>query len=127
MKTFLKRALGLGALAAAGYAVWRGFARRKVDSGVTWNAQPFPYPPRPRSEPLAAPLEPLAAPLEVVLQQAWVEPEGGRCPASHPVKTKLASGIFHMPGSAHYDRTNADRCYATPEAAAADGLRPAKR
>ena len=120
MKTFLKRALGLGALAAAGYAVWRGFARRKVDSGVTWNAQPFPFPPRPRSE---SP----AAPVEVVLQQAWVEPEDGRCPASHPVKTKLASGIFHVPGSAHYDRTHADRCYATPEAAAADGLRPAKR
>jgi hypothetical protein len=43
------------------------------------------------------------------------------------VKAKLASGIFHVPGGANYDRTNADRCYASPEAAESDGLRPAKR
>ena len=46
---------------------------------------------------------------------------------SHPVKAKLASGIFHEPGGANYARTHADRCYASGEAAEADGLRPAKR
>ena len=43
------------------------------------------------------------------------------------MKAKLASGIFHEPGGANYARTQADRCYASAEAAEADGLRPAKR
>jgi hypothetical protein len=42
------------------------------------------------------------------------------------VKAKLASGIFHVPGGANYARTRADRCYASTEAAEADGLRPSK-
>ena len=58
---------------------------------------------------------------------AWVEPNDGACPTSHPVKAKLTSGIFHVPGGANYERTQPDRCYATPEAAETDGLRPAKR
>ena len=57
----------------------------------------------------------------------WVAPESGICPKTHPVKAKLSSGIFQVEGNAMYQRTNADRCYQTPEAAAADGLRPAKR
>ena len=43
------------------------------------------------------------------------------------MKAKLTSGIFHIPGGTNYARTNADRCYASPEAAVADGLRAAKR
>lgn len=58
---------------------------------------------------------------------AWVEPEGTSCPASHPVKGKLSSGIYHLPGMAAYDRTRPDRCYAGPEGAEADGLTRAKR
>jgi hypothetical protein len=57
----------------------------------------------------------------------WVEPEGRVCPATHPVKAKLSSGRFHMPGMAVYDRTIPDRCYATAEAAEVDGLQRAKR
>jgi hypothetical protein len=57
-----------------------------------------------------------------------VEPTGdGTCPATHPVKAKLASGIFHVPDGANYDRTHADRCYADAASATADGLRPSKR
>jgi hypothetical protein len=59
--------------------------------------------------------------------RAWVEPTGGACPASHPVKAKLASKIFHLPGMANYERTNADRCYVDATSAEADGLRPSKR
>ena len=59
--------------------------------------------------------------------QPWVEPDDGVCPASHPVKAKLASKIFHLPGMANYDRTNPDRCYLDAAEAEADGLRPAKR
>ncbi len=58
---------------------------------------------------------------------AWVEPVDGACPTSHPVKAKLASKIFHVPGGASYDRTTPDRCYRDAAAAEADGLRPAKR
>ena len=130
MKTLVKRLLGLGALAAMGYAIWRAYERRKVDTGVKWDPQPFPYPPQPHTE---APSE--AAPAPFVEQQAevvpvdngWVEPSDGTCPTSHPVKAKLASGIFHVPGGANYDRTHPDRCYASPEVATADGLRAAKR
>lgn len=58
---------------------------------------------------------------------AWVEPDGGACPVSHPVKAKLSSSIFHLPGMTAYDRTNADRCYRDEATAEADGLRRAKR
>ncbi len=58
---------------------------------------------------------------------SWTEPEDGECPASRPVKAKLSSGVFHLPGMMHYDRTNADRCYPDAAAAEADGLRQAKR
>ena len=57
----------------------------------------------------------------------WVDAEDGACPQSHPVKAKLASRIFHLPGMAFYDRTRADRCYADEAAAEADGLTRSKR
>ena len=57
----------------------------------------------------------------------WIEAaESGACPAHHPVKAKLSSGIFHVPGGANYARTVADRCYLSPEAAEGDGLRASK-
>jgi hypothetical protein len=58
---------------------------------------------------------------------AWVEPTGDVCPTSHPVKGKLGSKIFHLPGMLNYERTRPDRCYRDGDAAEADGLRPAKR
>ncbi len=57
----------------------------------------------------------------------WVDPQDGICPQTHPVKAKLSSGIFQVEGNFAYARTSPDRCYQSPEAAAADGLRPAKR
>jgi hypothetical protein len=51
----------------------------------------------------------------------------GSCPTGFPVKAKLSSKIFHMPGGGSYERTKADRCYADAAAAEADGLRQAKR
>src|SRR5947209_7692619 len=41
----------------------------------------------------------------------WVEPFEGACPPGYPVKGKLASGIYHRPGGAAYERTRPDRCY----------------
>ena len=59
--------------------------------------------------------------------RVWVEPRGNVCPTSHPVKGKMTSKIFHLPGMANYDRTNPDRCYVDAAAAEADGLRLSKR
>lgn len=58
---------------------------------------------------------------------AWVEPVDASCPTEHPVKANLRSGIFHRPGGLAYERTRPDRCYRSPAAAEADGLRAAKR
>jgi len=113
-----KRVLGVGVVAAAAYAVWRAWPRGQVE-GAHWEPQPFPYPPQLRAD------EPPEVAAEV--PEPWVESSEGTCPASHPVKAKLASGIFHEPGGASYERTKADRCYASSAAAIADDLRPAKR
>jgi hypothetical protein len=61
------------------------------------------------------------------LVAAWVTPTGEVCPTTHPVKAKLASKIFHLPGMLNYERTRPDRCYRDARAAEADDLRPAKR
>jgi len=58
---------------------------------------------------------------------AWVEPEGGTCPPTHPVKAKLASRLFHLPGMFAYDRTRPDRCFRDAEAAVSEGFTSAKR
>ena len=60
-------------------------------------------------------------------KKPWVDPEGRTCPPSHPVKAKLTSKIFHVPGGFNYERTVPDRCYQDASAAEADGLRQSKR
>ncbi len=58
----------------------------------------------------------------------WVKADDiGAAPTSHPVKAKVKSGLYHLPGMAAYARTHPDRCYPTPEAAEEDGFKPAKR
>jgi hypothetical protein len=74
--------------------------------------------------PVAGPADDQPAPPP---ERAWVEPDGDVCPLSHPIKAKLRSGLFHLPGMLAYDRTRPDRCYANEEAATADGLTRAKR
>ena len=71
------------------------------------------------------PATPQPAPKKTL--EPWIDPEGNICPESHPVKGKLSSMIFQVPGNFAYGRTNPDRCYESAEAATADGLRPAKR
>ncbi|MFK8024729.1 MAG: hypothetical protein AB8G26_12285 [Ilumatobacter sp.] len=57
----------------------------------------------------------------------WVLPDDdGTCPITHPIKANDNSGIFHVPDGRFYDRTKAERCYTTSEAASADGYRRAK-
>ncbi|MFI5046140.1 MAG: hypothetical protein ACHQIG_03675 [Acidimicrobiia bacterium] len=132
MRPTMKRLLGMGVLAAAGYAVWRAIDARGSDSNVTWEPQPFPYPPVPRTTEVAEDSATAATQGgdarddEAPTPGGWVEPDDATCPATHPVKAKLSSGIFHLPGGANYDRTRPDRCYASSAAAEADGLRAAK-
>jgi hypothetical protein len=125
MRKSVRRALGITAAAGASYALWRAYTKQRVATGgggVEWEAQPFPYLPQPAAPATAAPPQPSAE------SGGWVEPlEDGSCPVTHPVKAKTVSGIFHVEGGANYARTKADRCYASPEVAEADGLRPAKR
>jgi hypothetical protein len=92
--------------------MWKKFAAQQAPTRAGWAPQPFPFPPQPAAD----------------ATSPWIEPaDSGACPAHHPVKAKLASGIFHVPGGANYARTVADRCYLSPEAAEADGLRQSKR
>jgi hypothetical protein len=129
---FLKRVFKLSLLAAAIYAVWRWFEAQRSESDLRWEAQPAPFPPQPRVENSAAatpvtatPTPPAAEPNEA--DGAWVEPVDGVCPASHPVKAKMSSRIFHVEGGLNYERTRPDRCYRDPAAAEQDGLRRAAR
>ena len=66
-------------------------------------------------------------PDEVPPSARWSDPVEKACPPGFEVKVKLASGIYHLPGMFAYDRTIPDRCYASAEAAEADGFRAAKR
>jgi len=111
-----RRILGAGVVAGVAWALWRRLDR--PDRTLEWQPRPFPLAPQPVPVP-AAP-EPLGPP-------TWVAPTDGTCPATHPVKAKLRSGIFHVPGGEFHDRTVPDRCYADAAAAEADGLRAAKR
>jgi len=148
---FLRRLLKLGFLAGAGYAIWRYLERRRDESGVEWEPQPFPYPPQPRAdmpttgEPTGG-AEPIGGaeatgsapgatvtkaaetgPAPLAAERPWVEPVDGTCPVTHPIKAKMSSHIFHVPGGANYERTHADRCYRDAAAAERDGLRQSSR
>jgi hypothetical protein len=125
VRRLLKRMLKLGLLAGIAYAVWQYLQRRRDGEGVAWEAQPFPYPPQPRTQPAGASDASGAA--TRASDTAWVEPTGDSCPSTHPVKAKLTSKIFHVAGGANYDRTKPDRCYRDPASAEADGLRRAAR
>jgi hypothetical protein len=107
----------LSVVAGTAYAVWRWFESQRSDSGLSWEAQPAPFPPQPRAE----------NPPPADGGDAWVEPTDGTCPASHPVKAKMSSKIFHVEGGLNYARTHPDRCYRDAAAAEADGLRKSAR
>ena len=141
---------GVGALAAAAVRALRGdpapqFANHpSVDGGPRAAKPPVDVnePSVPASNGRTQPQLPLAdapadppAPIRAAVGEpgpgeadAWVFPvDDVGCPDGYPVKAKLKSGLFHLPGMAAYERTKPDRCYPSAEAAEADGLRAAKR
>jgi hypothetical protein len=79
----------------------------------------------------ATPAKKAAAPAKKVAVKnklpPWVDPKGTICPQTHPVKGKLSSMIFQVPGNFAYERTTPDRCYKSADEAEDDGLRAAKR
>ena len=102
------------------------------DATPTPDAAPAPNPPVEESREVVVP-EPDGIPVAAVEDApapsgAWTEPTAtGGCPEGYPIKAKMTSKIFHAPGQLNYERTTPDRCYASAEAAEADGLRAAKR
>jgi hypothetical protein len=136
--------LRLGLLTGLGYALLKMLQRRENGAATvgapTWPAvtpRPPGSSPEPgraaeqpaRPEPSGAPAPPpQPTPPAPSTARSWVEASSdGACPSTHPVKAKLSSRIFHLPGMFAYERTNPDRCYATEDAAVADGFRKAKR
>jgi hypothetical protein len=99
----LRRLIVLGIAVGATFVVWRRVRTRRQE--------------RPEQIPFAAPAR---------ASVPWVDAVDGACPASHPVKVKVSSGIYHLPGGQFYDRTRPERCYADAAAAEADGYRAAK-
>lgn len=123
-------------MAVAGWALRLAALERKARRRLDTPTAPWPdlpaapaetVPPAARPGPQAEDAPP-PQPAPAAGSEPWVPPlEGGACPAGHPVKAKLRSRVFHLPGMAAYDRTAADRCYIGAEAAEADGFRRASR
>jgi hypothetical protein len=108
----LRRTLILLVLAAG---IGAALSWRRSQSTTPTPAEPPQWPEWPASA------EPIAGSPE-----SAVAHDDGSAPESHPIKVKLSSGIFHVPGGRFYDRTRPDRCYPTAAAAEADGYRRSK-
>jgi hypothetical protein len=130
--------LTLGVLAGLAFAVAKVLGARSAHTTDTVPTPSEPWPPLrpepPAATPVPAPAKQAPAKKAPVKKAAakkpdvvWVEPSGDVCPTSHPVKAKLSSKIFHLPGMLNYERTRPDRCYRDAGSAEADGLRAAKR
>ena len=124
--------LRLGVLAGLAAVVVKALASRREPEPLAASVTPLRREDWPPLEPDPVLSEPkpstqVHADPEAPTPVAWVEPNGDVCPTTHPVKAKLSSKIFHLPGGQMYDRSKPDRCYRDAAAAEADGLRQAKR
>lgn len=146
---WLARLFWLAAICGAGFAVWTALRRRSAPAAVApvppRPVAPSPAPPpapvaeTPADEPAVAPVA--SAPAEdpaptsdapasdttddAEQAPAWLPPIDGACPDGYPIKA-AKSGIYHVPGGRSYERTVAQRCYSSTDAAEADGYRRAK-
>src|SRR5437879_13174114 len=111
MRTGSKRLLRAGILAGLAYSAWRAWQRRVPASShdITWDAAPFPFPPIPR------PTHDVPAPTPTPVPSGPTADPGadGACPLSHPVKAKLSSGLYPVPGGHNDKRTHTQRYLLT--------------
>ncbi|HEY5700154.1 MAG TPA: hypothetical protein VIT01_21795 [Acidimicrobiales bacterium] len=116
----MKRLVKLVTLAAVIAAIAATLRKRPAPPSASPTAPPT------AGETLTAPA---ATPKPVVpAKEPWAAPTAdGGCPDGYPVKAKLKSKIFHVAGGVLYERTIPDRCYASAQAAEADGLRASLR
>ena len=121
MTIWLRRLFWLGVLCGAGFAVWNALQRRKpVSTSTTTMATPAPARPAPTTV-IPTTFVPIAD-----SQSRWAAPVDGVCPDGYTIKVGAKSEVYHVPGGRFYDRTVAERCYASTEDAEADGYRRAK-
>lgn len=147
LTTLMRRLLWLTMLGAAGgaaYSWWRARATPATAGPAVWpplGSDPGDEPGRragaearaamsgaaPGDTSAPAPTSSAVSASATADERAWVEPDGdGACPLTHPIKANDNSGIFHVPGGRFYERTRAERCYTTAQAATDDGYRQAK-
>ena len=138
MRRLLRFGLRLGLLGGIALAIAKVMQSRRIShTGVPWvngvssrPDLPSPAPSMPTSAAAAA-TDALSATTSRATPTAadtiWVEADGTVCPTTHPVKAKLASRLYHLPGMSAYARTKPDRCYPDEESAQADGLTKARR
>jgi len=122
MMRWLRRLFWLGLLAGIGCGVYQALNKRRAPAAVepAWPARPFAASETSPQSAAPKPAGPKAS------APKWVEPVNGTCPEGYPIKANDNSRIFHVPGGRFYDRTVAERCYASADDAVADGYRPAK-
>ena len=77
----------------------------------------------PAPEPVAyEQLRPEITEAEKIEEAKWVQPVDGACPASHPIKARFSTGHYHLADDRDYAKVVPDSCYASEEAAQADGF-----
>jgi micrococcal nuclease len=120
--------LVMGVFGGLAWALRRTFDLRRATEDGTGSGEPWaPILESARPGAPEAKTEPKPEPASRATPPEWIEPNGTICPTSHPIKAKLASGLFHAPGMLAYNRTRPDRCYSSESAAIADGFTKAKR
>jgi hypothetical protein len=127
-RKFVRRGFKLGAVIGAVFFLAQVFLRKQApkpeDNATRTPVQPKLQNATPEAAPDAVPAgDDLGG-----ADAPWLDPlADGTCPETHPVKAKLSSKIFHVPGGLAYERTTPDRCYRDAATAEADGFRAAKR
>jgi hypothetical protein len=115
----------IGAVGGVVYAWWRD--QNAVEPAATPEWPPLPTPAPAETSVVNALVDAPDARSNDGTAGGWLVPDDdGSCPVTHPIKANDNSGIFHVPGGRFYERTKAERCYQSAEAAVADGYRQAK-
>jgi hypothetical protein len=78
-------------------------------------------------ETIVGPDAPIHVPAPHVPTGAVAGDGTSECPDAHPIKGNASSMIYHRPGQPNYDRTVAEFCFESEEAAEAAGYRPPRR